>query len=90
MELTFSWVKGNKKCVEQLISGNKNSHEENSICPYSGKWLRNVLQNVLWRGDWTEEGDGHDKIQAGSFSGQKRPSVMVLGKKYRGKNISEA
>lgn len=47
-------------------------------------------ENVLWRDDWTEEGDGHDKIQAGSFSGQRRPSVMVLGKKYRGKNISEA
>lgn len=38
-------------------------------------------ENVLWRGDWAEEGDGHDKIQAGSFSGQRRPSVMVLGKK---------
>ena len=35
-------------------------------------------ENVLWRDDWTEEGDGHDKIQAGSFSGQRRPSVILV------------
>lgn len=88
MKLTFLWVKGNKKCVEQLITGSKNSHEENRIWPYSGKWLS------IWR-SWecslerwlTKEGDGHGKIQAGSFSGQRRASAMVLGKKYREERI---
>lgn len=76
-----------KKCVEQLISGSKNS-EENRIWPYSWKmtFLFEDHENVLWRGDWLK------KEMAMARSGQellrsRRASVMVLGKKYREERI---